>query len=132
LPLKHLPLAILDLSANGILHRDISNGNILLSKELANPHFFASASERLTAELQQVHPERKAIFLQRTIQSDLGGLLHDFDMAGVRRDVPLDMQEEELFDYLGGQEDRQPTVLNKSALTVCISRSRFPELTYLG
>jgi hypothetical protein len=123
LPLTHLPLAIIDLSANDVLHRDISKGNILLSKELANPHCFASASERLTAELQQVHPERKAIFVQRTIQSDLGGLLHDFDMAGVREDVPLDMQEEELFDHLGAQEDGQPALFNKTALTVCISCS---------
>jgi hypothetical protein len=123
LPLTHLPPAILDLSASDILHCDISKGNILLSKELANPHFFASASERLTAELQQVHPERKAIFLQRTIQSDLGGLVHDFDMAGMREDVPFDMQEEELFDHLGAQEDRQSAVFRKAALTVCISRS---------
>jgi hypothetical protein len=77
--------AVVDLEKAGVLHRDISMGNILLKREIRNEQFFDVVSQDLTKQLHHLgHLNAlSALFFQRPFDpEETGGLLHDFDMAG--------------------------------------------------
>ncbi|KAJ7668282.1 hypothetical protein B0H14DRAFT_3538962 [Mycena olivaceomarginata] len=61
-----------------LLHRDLSIGNVLLSKDIAcSPSFLSDAAASAQAILGT-----SVAFTQRTLEQRIGGLIHDFDMAG--------------------------------------------------
>ncbi|KAJ7104039.1 hypothetical protein B0H15DRAFT_4743 [Mycena belliarum] len=70
--------AIASLAENGLAHRDLSIGNVLLSQDVeCAPAFFAEAAclvENLTRQ--------PAVFSSRELDRRLGGVLHDLDMSG--------------------------------------------------
>ncbi|RDX50452.1 hypothetical protein OH76DRAFT_1512252 [Lentinus brumalis] len=65
----------------GVLHRDISNGNILLASE--EPSTFIHPQERTVIPLSE-EPRAKITLVRRKNHEPTGvvGLLHDLDMAG--------------------------------------------------
>jgi hypothetical protein len=65
------------------VHRDISFGNILLSRETDCSDFFREAATQLAEKIQAPNI---ITFRQRPCHSRVGGLLHDLDMAAPRRE----------------------------------------------
>jgi hypothetical protein len=66
------------LAENGLAHRDLSIGNVLLSRDVeCHPAFFAEAA----SSVQEI-ANRPAVFSQRQLDDRVGGVLHDMDMAG--------------------------------------------------
>ncbi|KAJ7231681.1 hypothetical protein B0H12DRAFT_1146338 [Mycena haematopus] len=69
---------IASLAEKGLVHRDLSIGNVLLSKDVAcSPSFLSEAAASAQAILGT-----SIAFTQRTLEERHGGLLHDLDMAG--------------------------------------------------
>ncbi|KAJ7762687.1 hypothetical protein B0H14DRAFT_3594651 [Mycena olivaceomarginata] len=70
--------AIASLAENGLAHRDLSIGNVLLSRDVeCPPAFFAEAA----SSVQEI-ANRPAVFSPRELDDRVGGILHDMDMAG--------------------------------------------------
>ncbi|KAJ6549484.1 hypothetical protein B0H10DRAFT_1289845 [Mycena sp. CBHHK59/15] len=70
--------AIASLAENGLAHRDLSIGNVLLSRDVeCPPTFFAEAASSV-----QEFANRLAVFSPREPDDRVGGILHDMDMAG--------------------------------------------------
>ncbi|KAJ7683973.1 hypothetical protein B0H17DRAFT_1073148 [Mycena rosella] len=70
--------AIASLAKKDILHRDLSIGNVLLSKDIAcSPSFLCDAAASVQAILGS-----SVAFTQRPLEQRIGGLIHDMDMAG--------------------------------------------------
>ncbi|KAJ7873660.1 hypothetical protein B0H14DRAFT_2719497 [Mycena olivaceomarginata] len=68
---------IASLAEKDLLHRDLSIGNVLLSKDIAcSPSFLSDAAASAQAILGT-----SVAFTQRTLEQRIGGLIHDFDMA---------------------------------------------------
>ncbi|KAJ7043939.1 hypothetical protein C8F04DRAFT_1228819 [Mycena alexandri] len=77
---------IASLAEKDIVHRDLSIGNVLLSKDMAcSPSFLSDA-----VASAEVILDTSVAFTQRTLEQRIGGLIHDFDMAG-RAHPPPDM-----------------------------------------
>ncbi|KAJ7863197.1 hypothetical protein B0H13DRAFT_2070959 [Mycena leptocephala] len=69
---------IASLAEKDLLHRDLSIGNVLLSKDIScSPSFLSDA-----VASAQVILGTSVTFTQRTLEQRIGGLLHDLDMAG--------------------------------------------------
>ncbi|KAJ7714674.1 hypothetical protein B0H14DRAFT_3522930 [Mycena olivaceomarginata] len=69
---------IASLAEKDLLHRDLSIGNVLLSKDIAcSPSFLSDAAASAQAILGT-----SVAFTQRTLEQRIGRLIHDFDMAG--------------------------------------------------
>ncbi|KAJ7652141.1 hypothetical protein DFH06DRAFT_542690 [Mycena polygramma] len=79
---------IASLAEKGIAHRDLSIGNVLLSKDTpCSAAFFAIATSTLCAPVK---------FTQRELEQRTGGLLHGVDMAGRVHPPPPRVDESEL------------------------------------
>ncbi|KAJ7269870.1 hypothetical protein C8J57DRAFT_1323767 [Mycena rebaudengoi] len=76
--------AIESLAENDLVHRDFSIGNVLLSKDIpCSPSFLSEAATSAQAILNT-----PVAFKQRTLEGRVGGLVHDFDMAGRVHPLP--------------------------------------------
>ncbi|KAJ7760514.1 hypothetical protein B0H16DRAFT_1532544 [Mycena metata] len=70
--------AISSLAEKDLVHRDLSIGNVLLSKDIACPPSFLSDA----AASAQAILGTSVNFTQRALEERIGGLIHDLDMAG--------------------------------------------------
>jgi hypothetical protein len=95
---SHLPFSgIQHLWDANVVHRNISFGNILLSKETDCSDFFREAASQLAESIQ---PSNLITFCQRPCRGCIGGLLHDLDMAASRceRQTVLQISGENIQD----------------------------------
>jgi serine/threonine protein kinase len=76
--LIHISLAILWLHNRGFVHRDLSNGNLLLARE--QPTTFTGPSKRA---VKVGGCEEEVTLVRRRLHEpkDIFGLVHDLDMA---------------------------------------------------
>ncbi|KAJ6516375.1 hypothetical protein C8R45DRAFT_1087453 [Mycena sanguinolenta] len=90
--------AIASLLQKSLLHRDLSIGNILLSKDVSwAPSFLSEATAAAQEILGTV-----VLFTQRPLEQRTGGLIHDFDMAG--RLSPEQVTSDSDSDYEGDED----------------------------
>ncbi|KAJ6584948.1 hypothetical protein B0H19DRAFT_1059269 [Mycena capillaripes] len=75
---------IASLAEQDITHRDLSIGNVLLSKDFpCSPSFLSDAAASAEALLGSL-----VTFTQRPLEQRMGGLIHDLDMAGRVHHLP--------------------------------------------
>ncbi|KAJ7498626.1 hypothetical protein FB451DRAFT_1202557 [Mycena latifolia] len=75
---------IASLAEHDLAHRDLSIGNVLLSKDTpCSPAFLSEAA----ASVETLVGTR-AVFTHRALEQRIGGLLHDLDMAGRLHRLP--------------------------------------------